>query len=259
MTDHNCLQTEYISSIMFGDRLNIGISTFCVVNLFFNLGLAYGHGDHGGHGTNYNSKEEYTEKIPDEFHGSWQRWHMSHEHELDDFTPSAFFQLHAVTDPDLITPKDILRMYGLQRDEVVGQGDGMGNHDNSENISPELKENIINTVLNLIDKDHNGVIDMVEWLDFSANGGEFPDFGLGPGHEYDFEEEYEKHHWLKYHAENDPDVEIMHKEDIEHELLHHFHEIEHDDEHDDEHNGNKKKYNVRIPILSNRIPSLYKY
>ncbi|KAG0683900.1 hypothetical protein C6P42_005308 [Pichia californica] len=213
------------------------------------------HGDHGTDHKNYNSQEEYNEKIPDEYNGSWERWHMAHEHEMTDFTPEAFFQIHAVSDPKLITRNDILRMYGLQREEVVGQGDGMGDHDNSENISPELKSKIVDTVLGMIDRDHNGVIEMSEYLDFCKNGGEFPDFGIGPGHEYDFEEEYEKHHWLKYHAEEDPDVKIMHKEDIEHELLHHFHEIEHDEEED----GKKKKYNVHIPILTKNIPSFFKY
>ena len=37
---------------------------------------------------------------------------------------------------------------------------------------------------------------------------------------------YEEHHWRKYHANDDPDVKIKHKEDIEHELLHHQQEIE---------------------------------
>lgn len=221
------------------------------------------HGPPGHHDPTYNAQQEYEEAIPAEFNGSWQRWHMSHEHSLDDFTPSAFFQLHAMSDPALITPKDILRMYGLQRDEIVGQGDGMGGHDNSEHVSPELKDRVVNTVLELMDKDKSGAIDMDEWLEFSEKGGEFPDFGLGPGHEYDFEEEYEKHHWLQYHAKDDPDVEVMHKEDIEHELLHHFHEIEHDHEggHDDHGEKGKPetKYNVRLPILTQNIPPSFRY
>lgn len=213
---------------------------------------------HGDHHASFNSKEEYNEQIPQEFEGSWQRWHMSHEHNLDDYTPDAFFQIHAVADPAYITPNDILRMYGLQRDEVVGQGDGMGGHDESELISPTLKKDVVDKVMGMIDSNHDGRISMSEWLDFSTNGGEFPDFGIGPGHEYDFEEEYEKHHWLKYHASEDPDVKIMHKEDVEHELLHHFHEIEHDDE-DQHENPNALKYNVRKPILVQNIPPMFQY
>lgn len=34
------------------------------------------------------------------------------------------------------------------------------------------------------------------------------------------------HHWLKYHAKDDPDVKIVHPEDIEHEALYHAHEHE---------------------------------
>lgn len=234
---------------------DITTTTLAVIttSMFFLMGVCCAHGDHGSQ-RSYNSEQEYNEPIPAEFNGSWQRWHMSHEHDLDDFTPSAFFQLHAVSDPDLLTSNDILRMYGLQRDEVVGQGDGMGDHDKSEDISPELKGKVVNTIMGLMDKDHDGTIDMDEWLEYSSNGGEFPDFGLGPGHEYDFEEEYEKHHWLKYHAENDPDVEILHKEDIEHELLHHFHEIEHSD------SDNKgKRYNIRKPIITKNIPNAFKF
>lgn len=211
---------------------------------------------HGNHEAGYNRNEEYNEVIPEEYGGSWQKWHMAHEHGLDDFTPEAFFQLHALTEHNYITPKDILRMYGLQRDEVVGQGDGMGDHDNSEKISKELRGRVVETVLSQIDTNNDGKISMTEWVEFSGKGGEFPDFGLGPGHEYDFEEEYEKHHWLQYHAENDPDVLIMHKEDIEHELLHHFHEIEHDDE-DMHENPNVGKYNVRKPILVKNIPPMF--
>lgn len=219
---------------------------------------ALGHGA-GSH--DYNKKQEYNEPIPEEFNGSWQRWHMLHEHELDEFTPEAFFQIHAVTkSPEILTKNDILRMYGLSRDEVVGLGDGMGNHDDSELVSPELKDKIINTVMDLMDSNKDGVISLDEWLDYSNKGGEFPDFGLGPGHEYNFEEEYEKHHWLKYHADNDPEVEIMHKEDIEHELLHHFHEIEHDDTPDEYDAGVivRQKNTERRPILIKNIPTMFR-
>lgn len=220
------------------------------------LGLTHAHGNHGD--PTYNSQAEYKEAIPEEFHGSWQRWHMSHEHQLDEFTPAVFFQIHAISDNQkYMTPKDILRMYGLQRDEIVGQGDGMGGHDNSELVSPELKEKVISTVMALMDKDGDGQVSLQEWLDYSDNGGEFPDFGLGPGHEYDFEEEYEKHHWLEFHAKDDPDVKIVHKEDVEHELLHHFHEIEHDEE-NHEHPGSPK-HTVQKPILTKNIPPFFQY
>ncbi|KGK38462.1 hypothetical protein CAS74_003718 [Pichia kudriavzevii] len=224
------------------------------VNSFFNLANA-----HGDHHINYNSKEEYNEQIPPEFEGSWERWHMFHEHQLDEFTPDVFFRIHAVSEgQNVLTSNDILRMYGLQRDEIVGQGDGMGGHDDSELVSPQLKDKVVSTVMNLMDKDGDGTISLDEYLNFATDGGEFPDFGIGPGHEYDFEEEYEKHHWLEFHANEDPDINIVHKEDVEHELLHHFHEIEHDDE-DMHENPNGKKHNVRKPILVKNIPPMFQY
>jgi hypothetical protein len=238
--------------------MKVQLFRFTFLVLSFYAPTVNAHGDHGLQAT-YNSPEEYKEGIPEEFNGSWQRWHMSHEHGLDDFTPDAFFKIHAISEsPEFITQKDILRMYGLQRDEVVGQGNGMGDHDNSELISPELKDKVINKILGLMDKNKDGAIDLDEWLEYANNGGEFPDFGLGPGHEYDFEEEYEKHHWLQYHAAEDPDVTVMHKEDIEHELLHHFHEIEHDDENSHETPG-IPKYNIRKPILVKNIPPSFQY
>lgn len=224
------------------------------VNSFFNLANA-----HGDHHINYNSKEEYNEQIPPEFEGSWELWHMFHEHQLDEFTPDVFFRIHAVSEgQNVLTSNDILRMYGLQRDEIVGQGDGMGGHDDSELVSPQLKDKVVSTVMNLMDKDGDGTISLDEYLNFATDGGEFPDFGIGPGHEYDFEEEYEKHHWLEFHANEDPDINIVHKEDVEHELLHHFHEIEHDDE-DMHENPNGKKHNVRKPILVKNIPPMFQY
>ncbi|GMM45319.1 Ssp120 protein [Pichia kluyveri] len=213
---------------------------------------------HGSHEETYNKDREYNEPIPEEYNGSWEQWHMAHEHQLDDYTPDAFFQIHAVTDPKYLMTNDILRMYGLQRDEVVGQGDGMGNHDNSELVSPELKNKVIDKILGMIDTDHDGKISMEEYLEYATNGGQFPDFGIGPGHEYDFEEEYEKHHWNEFHANDDPDVKIIHKEDIEHELLHHFHEIDHDDE-DAHENPNAPKHNVRKPILVKNIPPSFQF
>lgn len=196
-----------------------------------------------------NKESEFKESIPEEFHGSWQKWHMKVEHELDDADAVAVFKLHDTRNINKLSASDILRMYGLQRSEVVGEGNGMGSHDDTEKISQQLKNKVVSKVMELIDKDHDNEISLKEWEDFSGKGGEFPDFGLGSGHEYDFEDEYEKHHWLKYHQENDPDVNIQHAEDIAHELLHHFHEIEHEQQPDG--------YNVKSPLLMQNVPGSY--
>ncbi|GMF01058.1 unnamed protein product [Ambrosiozyma monospora] len=200
-----------------------------------------------------NAESEFNEPIPPEFHGSWQKWHMKVEHDFDEADPESVFVLHDTRSIGKLSAFDILRMYGLQRDEVVGKGDGMGSHDDTEFVSKELKEKIVNQVLSLMDTNGDGEIDKQEWLAYSSKGGEFPDFGIGSGHEYDFEEEYEKHHWLKYHAENDPDSLVQHAEDVEHELLHHLHDIEHHAPDD-----SLKVHTARYPIRDDNIPDIFK-
>lgn len=167
---------------------------------------------------------------------SWQVRHMKEEHGFDSFDTMSFFQLHDMSRKNVWTTNDILNLYGLLNQEFVGDGSGMGKHDESTVIKQETKHKVTSTVLALIDTDKDGKISMDEWMQFSNAGNELPDFGLGPGHHGDYEYEYEVHHWLKYHAENDPDVKIVHKEDLEHEALYHAHE--HDDNPDDhDHEG----------------------
>ncbi len=196
-----------------------------------------------------NRESEYKEAIPQEYHGSWQKWHMKMEHGLDDADPVAVFKLHDTRNANQLCAYDILRMYGLARDEVVGEGNGMGSHDNTEIIGRQLKERVAKKVLELIDTNKDGEISLDEWKAYSSKGGEFPDFGLGSGHEYDFEDEYEKHHWIKYHSQNDPDVNVQHAEDVEHELLHHFHEIEHEQI--------QKSQVINSPILMEHVPQKF--
>lgn len=190
---------------------------------------------------------------------SWEKWHMKSEHGFDDYDRDSFFQLHVSDKKETLTKKDILNMYGLLRTEVVGKGDGMGSHDESEGITDKTKQDIVDKVLSLCDYNRDGEILLPEWRQFVKNGGELPDFGVGVGHHGDFEYEYEIHHWLDHHAENDPDVKIQHKEDIEHELLHHEHEIEHEEVTDE----GPKKYVKTSPeqlgemiVLAN-VPSKY--
>lgn len=196
-----------------------------------------------------NKDEEYNEKIPEEFKGSWQKWHMKEEHGMDDADNDSVFKLHDTRNAGSLSRLDILRMYGLQREEVVGEGNGMGSHDETEVVGEETKNKVVNTVMGLMDTDNDGEISLEEWRAYSKDGREFPDFGLGAGHEYDFEEEYEKHHWNQYHSKDDPDVKVQHAEDIEHELLHHFHEIEHEQE---------DGFHIKAKILLDRIPDKFK-
>lgn len=202
------------------------------------------HGDHEGgtHGT------ELFEKLPEGM--TWQQWHMKSEHNIDSTDAGSVFKLHDTRNKNSLNGYDILRMYGLLRSEVVGSGSGGGSHDDTEQISEDDKKRVVDTVMGLIDTNKDGEISMDEWMTYSNNGGEFPDFGYGPGHELSFEEEYERHHWLEFHSQDDPDVEVQHAEDIEHELLHHLHEIEHETPEGD-------IYNKRFPIRLSKIPQLF--
>ena len=51
--------------------------------------------------------------------------------------------------------------------------------------------------MELMDKNGDGNVDKEEWMKFTGGGGTLPDFGLGPGHHWDIEMEYEIHHWEK--------------------------------------------------------------
>ncbi|MCP8717776.1 MAG: hypothetical protein M5F18_00570 [Asgard group archaeon] len=177
------------------------------------LPLISAHGDHN---------QEPLKVKPDDL--SWQDWHMKEEHGLDEYDGKTFFLLHDLDNSGLIGAKEILNLYGLVHKIIVGDGSGMG-QENIE-VTPELQDEVVQNVLLLIKHSNPDGISQDEWLEFYNNGGKLPDFGYGSGHHLGFEEEYEEHHWNKYHANEDPDVKIKHKEDIEHELLHHKQEIE---------------------------------
>lgn len=160
---------------------------------------------------------------------SWEEWHMSHEHQMDKYTPEQFFALHDIRKKGYMDRSDVLSLYGLDRREVVGTGDGMGQHDESEQVDDEMAQRVVNVIMRLLDVNDDSKILQSEYLEFAKMGHKFPDLGVGVGHHSDFELEYEIHHWNKYHKDADPDVKNVHKEDIEHELLHHEHEIEHEE------------------------------
>ncbi|GAV54469.1 hypothetical protein ZYGR_0AL02010 [Zygosaccharomyces rouxii] len=168
-----------------------------------------------------------VEKPPEGL--TWEKWHMQHEHKLNDYTPEHFFDLHDEGKKGYLSKADILALYGMNRGEVIGSGDGMGHHDDSEHLDKELGDRITKFIMQLLDVDDDSKITKQEYLNFARRGGDFPDLGVGVGHHADFELEYEIHHWNEFHKDKDPDVGVIHKEDIEHELLHHEHEIEHEE------------------------------
>ena len=164
---------------------------------------------------------------------SWEQWHMKEEHNLDNYDDIAFFELHDLDGSGSWGQKEILSMYGLALENVVGDGSGMGDHDHSkERVTKIERDRVVSSVLELLDRNKDGRVTLEEWQQFRAEKKNLPDFGYGSGHHLDFEQEYEQHHWNKYHKLNDPEVKIKHKEDVEHDLLHHEHEMEstHDQE-----------------------------
>lgn len=160
---------------------------------------------------------------------TWANWHMVEEHQLDSYDLDTLFRLHDLSQLGFWLALDILNLYGLLRTSVVGDGSGMGVHEHDqlrEAILEDAKRTVVATILELLDVDGDGHVSLAELKAFYRAKGELPDFGYGQGHHLDFESEYEEHHWNKYHALQDPDVLVKHKEDIEHELLHHEHELE---------------------------------
>ncbi|EDK36878.2 hypothetical protein PGUG_00976 [Meyerozyma guilliermondii ATCC 6260] len=188
---------------------------------------------------------------------SWQNWHMLEEHKMDSYDSESFFTIHALKNQQEWTPSDILNLYGLLRESVVGDGSGMGRHSHDqEGITKEAKDHVVSEILRLVDSNNDGKITLDEWKKFTENGGELPDFGYGQGHHLDFESEYEEHHWKEFHMNDDPDIKIKHKEDIEHELLHHEHEME------ETHNANPELRETTRNFLSqirlDNVPQKYK-
>lgn len=158
----------------------------------------------------------------------WQVRHMKIEHGYDDFDPKAFFLEHDVDNSRYWTKEDIIRLYGLQKDTIVGDGTGMGTDEETVAITDDDRERVYQGVLALLDTNEDGKVSMDEWRKFCEDQKTLPDFGYGTGHHGDYEYEYEVHHWRQYHMENDPDVKIQHPEDEEHERL--YHQYEHHDD-----------------------------
>jgi len=137
----------------------------------------------------------------------WATRHMAEEHHIGNFDPASFFTLHDYDDNGSWEQKEILKTYGME-DETA------------KDVPQEKKDEILKEILKLIDENNNGVLEKDEWNRFTEKGGSLPDFGLGPGHHWDMEMEYEIHHWEKYHDENTKEEDLIHPEDIAHFKLH---------------------------------------
>ena len=109
------------------------------------------------------------------------------EHHISNFDAASFFSLHDYDDNGSWDQSEILKTYGM-------------NDPSAKDVPQEKKDEILKEVLKLMDHNENGQIDKHEWLQFAGEDrkGTLPDFGLGPGHHWDMEMEYEIHHWELY-------------------------------------------------------------
>lgn len=122
---------------------------------------------------------------------------------MDNWDAGAFFILHDYNSDNVWQPDEILRTYGLM--------------DESNRDFPSVRrKEVLNTLMDLLDTDTDGLVQKEEWLAFISSGQTLPDLGTGPGHHGDDEYEYEIHHWEKYHGDDTKLEDLTHPEDIEH-------------------------------------------
>lgn len=129
---------------------------------------------------------------------------IKEEHHIQGYDSGTLFTLHDFDNTGAWSPEDIRRMYGFY-------------HESTDHVSDSDKASAIERVLSLFDADRSGTISYAEFTVANAKGITLPDFGYGPGHHGDLEQEYELHHWEKYHSGDDvKEEDLNHPEDIEH-------------------------------------------
>ncbi|KAH7133258.1 hypothetical protein B0J13DRAFT_561948 [Dactylonectria estremocensis] len=165
----------------------------------------------------------------------WMTKHMAEEHHIEGWDAGAFFALHDYDSNGRWEPSEMQRTYGLM--------------DVSNKDMPQAKrDEVLNTLLGLLDEDGDFSVTMEEWKSFLARGKTLPDLGTGPGHHGDDEYEYEIHHWEKYHDENTKLEDLTHPEDIEHFKKHEEMEDEED----------RLAALNKIPIVESNIPQKFR-
>ncbi|KAK4697090.1 hypothetical protein P7C71_g934, partial [Lecanoromycetidae sp. Uapishka_2] len=143
-------------------------------------------------------------QVPISDDADWATRHMAEEHHIANMDPSAFFTLHDYDNSAAWTAADIRRTYGLD-------------DESAKDIAEEKKASVVKGVLELFDKNGDGMVEKEEWMDgWVKEGKRLPDYGTGPGHHGDDEYEYEIHHFEKYHDENTREEDLTHPEDIAH-------------------------------------------
>lgn len=155
---------------------------------------------------------------------------------MSDFDQASFFSLHDYDGNGFWDLHEILKTYGME-DETA------------KDVPQEKKDEIFREIMKLMDTNGNNVIERPEFLAFTEERkGTMPDFGTGPGHHWDMEQEYEIHHFERYHDENTKEEDLIHPEDIEHFRKH--------DELEDE--AERVAQLDKMPIVEENIPAKFR-
>ena len=101
---------------------------------------------------------------------------LTEEHHIANLDPSAFFTLHDYDSSGSWTSEEIRRTYGLD-------------DESAREIDAGKKEDVVKIVIDIFDKDGDGVISREEWMDgWVKEGKRLPDFGVGD----DFERQFDR-------------------------------------------------------------------
>ncbi|KAH7907787.1 hypothetical protein BJ138DRAFT_1159227 [Hygrophoropsis aurantiaca] len=137
--------------------------------------------------------------------------HMATEHHIDSFDLESFFQLHDLDSDGEWNREEIEAIYGVHH--IYSQ------RKSKDDIEHQNKaDQIVDTILKLMDKDKDGAITPEEFNAVGLKG--LPSFeNLGAeGHHYDVESEFFLHHEEQFHStpETQTDESYNHPEDLEH-------------------------------------------
>ena len=103
--------------------------------------------------------------IPPE-EADWATRHMADEHHIANLDPSAFFTLHDYDANGHWSREEVRRTYGLDDESAKAVGE-------------EKKQDIVNIVIDIFDKDKDGTVSREEWLSgWRDEGKRLPDFGV---------------------------------------------------------------------------------
>ncbi|GJE86224.1 EF-hand domain-containing protein [Phanerochaete sordida] len=161
------------------------------------------------------------ERVAGETIQQYAQRHMSTEHHIDSFDVGSFFQLHDLNRDGFWDREEIEAVYGVHH--IYSQ------RKSKDDIEHQKKaDHIVDTVLNLMDKNNDGKIDVNELRAVGLDGlPNFEDLGA-EGHHYDVESEFFLHHEEEFHStpETQTEESYTHPEDLEHFAHHESIELE---------------------------------